>query len=81
MLVPDGVTLEVTLSTTDGSDAALYLLGQCNNPGTCVAGEDTPGNIETLVYTNSSGANQQLTLAVDSQGPVLGPFNLTIDLF
>jgi len=80
VLVPDGVTLEVTLSMP-GGNPALYLLGQCNNPNTCITGSDDPGSIETLIYTNTSGANQALTLAIDTVDPTASAFTLTVRMF
>ena len=80
LLVPDNATLEVTVSMPD-ADPVLYLLGQCNNPGTCITGSDDVGSIETLVYQNTSGANQQLTLVIDTTDPVGSAFNLTVNVF
>ncbi|MEZ4316594.1 MAG: hypothetical protein R3F61_03800 [Myxococcota bacterium] len=80
LLVPDNVTLEVTLSMP-GNDPALYLLGQCNNPNTCIEGSDVPGSIETLVYQNTTGAAQQLTLGIDTQSTTGSAFTLTVRMF
>ena len=67
-----------------GSDPALYLLYQCNNPGaSCRAGIDAhvaqPG--ETLIYKNSSGQTENMFLVIDTKSANgLKPYKLTLDI-
>lgn len=64
-----------------GSDPALYLLFNCNNGLSCPAGADVSmGPEETLIYTNPSGATENLYLVVDTKGGRLQPYFLTLDI-
>lgn len=76
VLVPAGSTLEVTV-VMDGGDPGIYLLPICNDTTTCLAGVDTPGSTEALVHTNTTGAEQQLYLVVDTKD-TMGPYFLTV---
>ncbi|MCB9679121.1 MAG: hypothetical protein H6737_28725 [Alphaproteobacteria bacterium] len=53
----------------EGSDLALYLLANCGDPSSCVAGSDY-GYGETLQYTNASSAPVELTLGIDTSIPL-----------
>lgn len=75
-----GQTLTATI-TMQGGDPALYLLYNCNNALSCPDGADNSvGENELLVYTNTSGASENLSLVVDTRGPTLLPFFLTVSI-
>lgn len=76
--IPTGQRLEVSMSMTDG-DAALYLLSDCSDVDTCLLGEDMPGDVEVLVYENTSGADLPVFLVLDTDGPS-GPYFMTVTL-
>jgi len=78
-----GETLSAKIDM-QGSDPAIYLLYQCNNPGaSCAAGIDAniaqPG--ETLIYKNNSGQTENMFLVVDTKSANgLKPYKLTLDI-
>ncbi|MCB9672005.1 MAG: hypothetical protein H6734_21190 [Alphaproteobacteria bacterium] len=76
--VPDGATLEVTMSMEDG-DPALYLTSDCADLDSCLTGSDNAGAIETLVHVNNTGDVETLYLTLDTKD-TLSPFFLTINI-
>ena len=65
-----------------GSDPALYLLYNCTQPQTCAVGADANfGMAEQLVYSNTSGFQENLYIVVDTKGTPMQPYFLTLDLY
>jgi len=71
LIVPDGETIDVTLTPDAGNtmDASLYLLEECGDfdRSTCLAGSDMTldGEAEAVSYTNSTGADQTVFIYAD----------------
>jgi len=62
-----------------GGDPGIYLLTNCNDAFTCVAGADTGADPdEELVYVNNTGTPQNLFLVVDSADG-LRPYFLSVN--
>lgn len=61
-------------------DASLYLLVDCDDVGTCIAGSDNSLNsgVEQIVFLNSSGSNQRVYAILDAFDTVTDRFNLDI---
>ncbi len=76
-----GQTLTVSINQVgSAADSALYLVTDCTDADTCVAGVDTlPNTAEELVY--NATANEDLILVVDQYGDTnqVG-FVLTVDI-
>src|SRR5205085_2769326 len=85
LTVPAGQTLTVNVMPATGFDPGIYLLPSCASTVTsCLAGADVnaSGGIETFVYTNSSGASQNLILVVDrfSNSSPGGSYSMTVNI-
>jgi len=82
--VPAGTSLNVSVQTT-GADIGIYLLRNCADPFSTPTdvcsdvdlGED---QLEALSYTNVSGADEQMTLVIDSKTG-LQPYFLAYNIF
>ncbi len=79
--VPDGMVLTAT-ATPDTWDATIRLLDSCSATS-CLGSADAHGSgtAETLTYTNVSGADQMLTLAVGAySSSSVGNFDLAVSV-
>ena len=52
--------------TPEGYDAAIYILVDCNNPDTCVAGLDTGGDDDSETIEHTAVADTSYYVAVDA---------------
>ena len=82
--VPAGASMNVSVQTT-GADVGVYLLRTCSDPfstppDACSDTDLGEEQLEVLSYTNVSGADEQLTLVIDSQDG-LQPFFLSYNIF
>lgn len=72
VVVPDGETITVTQTPIGGNtqDSSLYLLDDCADMDAvnCLAGADSTfgGEVETLNWTNTTGANMTVYIVVDA---------------
>jgi hypothetical protein len=81
------VGLEVTSPTNWVYDAQIALMSGCDDSwsqsqwmGECVAGKDSLNSPETLVYTNDTGFDEELTLALTKRSPNMGGLNFFADV-
>ena len=80
VLLP-GATVDVSI--TNEADGALWLVDACSEPVNCLAYGDATltSGVETVAYTNDTGARQVVYLVVDSYGAdSCGAFSGTITL-
>lgn len=76
--VPAGQTLTATTSGDGETDVVLLLLDGCAG-NCCLAGADAADLLETLRYTNATGALQDLILVVDGyRSEDVGAFTLDV---
>jgi hypothetical protein len=82
VVLADGETLSAVANQL-GGDGALYLLSDCSDVLSCVAGDDQIGGSgdwpEALTYTNTSGASETRWLVLDGF-LATGPFYLSLDI-
>lgn len=75
-----GQTISANVTSNDG-DVGVYVLSNCNDAFSCVAGSDTSSNAtENVVYVNQTLGRQDLFLVVDSKGPGLRPFAMGVSI-
>lgn len=76
--LPTGQTLTVTYEQLH-EDGAIYLVSDCDDARTCLAGRNVPGRAtaDTLVYTNTAKDTAQLYLVIDAYH-FGGPFTLDV---
>ena len=81
VVIPAGASFTATV-TYDNADAALWLVGGCLQPFTCLAYADddyTEGGSEEISYTNTSGSDMVAYLVVDAYiaiGETCGTYTL-----
>lgn len=65
--VPPGETLSATW-TAEGADGVIYLLSECGEVESCVAGSDRTayGDPESLRWVNDTGEPRRMTLVLDT---------------
>jgi hypothetical protein len=74
-----GDTFSVTMSTEGLWDDSIYLLSDCANMNSCVAGADLYPDMSTFTYTVPVGGNGRYYLVVDGYGSGSGAFTITGD--
>lgn len=63
----------------ENDDPALLVVSDCSDLATCLAGADQPGDIEVLVFPNTTGADLPVFLMLDTKGAA-GPYFLTVNI-
>jgi hypothetical protein len=86
VLVPDGSTLDSTMTPPGGVDLGLYLLANCVpdfTSGDCLDGSDdgVGGDPESVSWTNNTGSDATVYVVVDGWNiDQIGPYTLDIDV-